>query len=72
MVTGGRKEDALDHLLASRIFRRGKVTGRYDVTIDNLTAIEQALTDAWKGWKSEPRRSLDLLAEDRRRKERGA
>ena len=72
MATGGRKEDALDHLLASRIFRRGKVTGRYDATIDDLAAIEQALTTVWKGWRSEPRRSLTLLAEDRRRKERGA
>lgn len=72
MAAGGRKEDALDHLLASRVFRRGKVTGRYDATIDDLNAIEQALTTVWKGWKSEPRRSMALLAEDRRRKERGA
>ena len=72
MAAGGRKEDALDHLLASRVFRRGKVTGRYDATIDDLAAIEQALTTVWKGWNSEPRRSINLLAEDRRRKERGA
>ena len=72
MAAGGRKEDALDHLLASRVFRRGKVTGRYDATIDDLTAIENALTTVWKGWKSEPRRSIALLAEDRRRKERSA
>ncbi|MNN55182.1 hypothetical protein D3C81_1700440 [compost metagenome] len=72
MAAGGRKEDALDHLLASRVFRRGKVTERYDATIDDLTAIEQTLTSVWKGWKSEPRRSITLLAEDRRRKERGA
>ena len=72
MAAGGRKEDALDHLLASRVFRRGKVTGRYDATIDDLTAIEHALTTVWKGWKSEPRRSNSLLTDDRRRKERGA
>lgn len=72
MAAGGRKEDALDHLLASRVFRRGKVTGRYDATIDDLAAIEQALTTVWKGWRSEPSRSVGLLAEDRRRKERGA
>lgn len=72
MAAGGRKEDALDHLLASRVFRRGKVTGRYDATIDDLTAIEKTLASVWKGWKSEPRRSMALLAEDRRRKERGA
>lgn len=71
MASGGDKENALDHLLASKVFRRGKVTGRYDATIDDLTAIEQGLINVWKGWKSEPRRSLALLAEDRRRKERG-
>jgi hypothetical protein len=66
----GSKEEALDHLLASRVFRRGKVTGRYDATIDDLNVIEQVLDTVWKGWKSEPRRSIALLAEDRRRKER--
>ena len=72
VAAGGQKEDALDHLLASRVFRRGKVTGRYDATIDDLAAIEQSLAHVWKGWRSEPRRSMALLAEDRRRKERGA
>ena len=55
-----------------RLDAYGKVTGRYDATIDDLTAIENALTTVWKGWKSEPRRSIALLAEDRRRKERSA
>lgn len=72
VAAGGHKEDALDHLLASRVFRRGKVTGRYDATIDDLDAIEKALTAVWEGWKSEPRCSIALLNEDRRRKERGA
>ncbi|NGM87471.1 AAA family ATPase [Parapusillimonas sp. SGNA-6] len=72
MAAGGRKEDALDHLLASRVFRRGKVTGRYDAAIDDLIAVEKTLTTVWKGWKSEPRRTIALLAEDRRRKERSA
>ena len=72
MAAGGRKEDALDHLLVSRVLRRGKVTGRYDMTIADLDAVEQALASVWKGWKNEPSRSLALLAEDRRRKVRVA
>ena len=72
MATGGKKEDALDHLLASRVFRRGKVTGRYDATVEDLKEIETALLSIWKNWKSKPSRSLELIAEDRRRKERGA
>ncbi len=70
MATGRRKEDALDYLLTSRVFRRGKVTGRYDVDIKDLEAIEDVLTNIWKKWSSEPRRSLELLAKDRIRKER--
>jgi MoxR-like ATPase len=71
MATGGKKEDGLDNLLANRMFRRGKVTGRYDATIDDLAAIEKALTDTWKTWESEPSCCMKLIAEDRRRKERG-
>ena len=71
MATGGKKEDGLDHLLANRMFRRGKVTGRYDATIDDLAAIENALTDTWKTWQSEPSHCMKLITEDRRRKERG-
>lgn len=71
MATGGKKEDGLDNLLANRMFRRGKVTGRYDATIDDLAAIEKALIDTWKTWQSEPRYCMKLIAEDRRRKERG-
>lgn len=70
MATGGRKEDALDHLLASRVLRRGKFTGRYDISIADLTLIEQALTVVWEKWKSKPSQSLELLTKDRSDKDR--
>jgi hypothetical protein len=72
MAAGGKREDALDHLLASRVFRRGKVTGRYDAAIEDLNAVENALKDLWKPWKSSPKTCLSLIADDRRRKENGA
>ena len=72
MATGGKREDALDHLLANRVFRRGKVTGRYDATIEDLDAVEKALKDLWKPWKSSPKTCLSLISDDRRRKENGA
>ena len=72
MAAGGKKEDALDHLLASRIFRRGKVTGRYDTNADDLSAAEHALTAVFDAWQAIPSRCLALLAADRRRKESGA
>lgn len=42
-AAGGTFETAIDHLLATRIFRSGKVTGRYDTEKANLEAIEDAL-----------------------------
>ena len=70
MAAGGKKEDALDHLLATRILRRGSVTQRYDIKVKDLATLEQSIENVWKGWKSVPRRSRELLSEDRQRKER--
>jgi hypothetical protein len=72
MAAGGSKEMALDHLLATRVFRNGKVTGRYDANIDDLSHVEKALNDTWKSWKTPPTICLEALEQDRNRKERGA
>lgn len=72
MAAGGSKEMALDHLLATRVFRNGKVTGRYDANIDDLSHVEKALNDTWKNWKTPPTKCLEALEQDRNRKERGA
>jgi hypothetical protein len=42
-AAGGSFETAIDHLLATRIFRAGKVTQRYDTDKNDLSAIEKAL-----------------------------
>lgn len=72
MAAGGSKEMALDHLLATRVFRSGKVTGRYDANTDDLVHVEKALNETWKGWKTPPTKCLEALTNDRIRKERGA
>ena len=72
MAAGGSKEMALDHLLATRVFRNGKVTGRYDANMDDLSHVEKALNDTWKNWKTPPTKCLEALEQDRNRKERGA
>ncbi|MDO4683250.1 MAG: AAA family ATPase [Lautropia sp.] len=69
---GGQKEGALDYLLASRVFRRGKVVGRYDIRREDIDALRDALANTWRSWKGEPELSMKLLEEDGRRKERGA
>lgn len=42
-AAGGSFETAIDHMLATRVFRAGKVTGRYDTKKEDLIAIEKAL-----------------------------
>lgn len=72
-VASGRFDLGLDHLLATRIFRRGKVTGRYDIKNEDLKEVEKALTTFWASYKfKEPEKCLQLIGEDIRRKERGA
>lgn len=71
MSAGGSKEMALDHLLATRIFRHGKVTGRYDISLEEIKSAKEALVDLWKDWRGEPRKCLELLNKDERSKGHG-
>lgn len=64
---GGSVSEALDHLLATKIFRKGKVTGRYDTRAEKLEDIISCLEEAWNdlGLTGEkPVMSLDLLNQD--------
>jgi len=73
LESGGCLEDALDHLFVSKIFRRGKVTGRYTTTIDDLRNIEKALKDFCKDNKlTDFEKTLVSIEEDCKRMERGA
>lgn len=70
---GGSFEEALDHLMATKVFRRGKATGRYDLVTADLDNVAIALTDTWKilGLKNAPEASLKAISKDRQRMERG-
>ena len=59
---------ALDHLLASRVFRPGKVTARYDITRANLEAVQTALSQTWKGVGGTPVQCLSSIETDLRTK----
>lgn len=73
MACGASKHDALDHLLSTRVMRSGKVTGRYDISKDDLGQMENALDQFWKSiGGQEAAKSKQMIEEDRRRKERGA
>lgn len=72
-ATGGTFEMALDHLLATRMFRTGKVTGRYDVDAEDLRVVGQTLEAAWQGMSlaGTPDRCLQAIEKDIKRQERG-
>jgi hypothetical protein len=73
LATGATKGDALDHLLATRVMRQGKVTGRFDVTGDSVRKLMGTLKAFWNQAKLEslPEKSLELLEKDIKRKEGG-
>ena len=72
MEAGGSDDLALDHLLASRMFREGKVTGRYDVKPEDLLQVQDALLKLWKdcGLEKKPTRCLQAIQRDVQRLER--
>ncbi|MBT4450000.1 MAG: AAA domain-containing protein [Gammaproteobacteria bacterium] len=71
---GGSVEEGLDHLLATKVFRRGKVTGRFDINVADLDAVEEALVNTWSelNLTGQPNHSLDCIAKDKKRMERNA
>jgi hypothetical protein len=70
---GASQQDALDHLLSTRVMRSGKVTKRHDISVEQLGRVEDALDQFWKQINGgEAAKSKQLIVEDRRRKERGA
>ena len=73
LACGGNTGEALDHLLATKVFRAGKVTGRFDTEEKDLKDIESALEDVWLELDlgSEPLKCLHLIKRDLRRKESG-
>ena len=70
---GGTEALALDHMLASRMFRDGKVTGRHDKRADDLRRVQEALNTLWKEGKlgGAPNSSLQAIEWDIQRLERG-
>ena len=73
LAAGASRGDALDHLLASRVMRQGKVTGRFDVSPEAVRGLMASLEAFWSrsGLEGLPVASLELLEKDIKRKEVG-
>uniref|UniRef100_UPI0035152B77 AAA family ATPase n=3 Tax=Oceanospirillaceae TaxID=135620 RepID=UPI0035152B77 len=73
LETGASSGQALDHLLSTRVMRKGKVTGRYDVLADDLRKLQESLENFWidASLGGTPDKSIDLLESDIRRMEGG-
>ena len=73
LEVGGTKALAVDHLLASRMFRDGKVIGRHDVNADHLHQVADALLLMWEDCElaGKPTRCLAALNSDIERLDAG-
>lgn len=72
--SGGTFVQGLDHLLSTRLFRNGKVIGRYDINRNDLDDVEKALLSVFRSieGKASPDRCLAAIKRDIQRLERGA
>lgn len=73
VAAGGNEEMAIDHLLHTRVIRDGKVTGRHDITQQQLESVAEDLQELWMDLElsGQPQNCLDALERDKRRLERG-
>lgn len=73
VAAGGSIEQALDHLLATRLFRAGKVTGRHDVGREDLVAMQKAVDATWQALfpNAIAMRCTEAIEKDIKRLERG-
>lgn len=72
-AAGGSYAQALDHLLATRMFRSGKVTGRFDINANDLQDAESALLKIFEKVDKNylPVRCMSSVERDKKRMERG-
>ncbi len=61
---------ALDHMLATKVLRAGKATGRYDTEAEDISNLIDALKDFWKDQKfiKAPTACLKLLENELKKK----
>lgn len=69
---GGDEADALEHLLITRVLRKGKVLGRYDISVDRLKDLKSALTKMLQSVNGTGTKAIEIIQSEINRKEEGA
>jgi len=70
LESGSKLGVALDHILATKVFRAGKVTGRYDTEQSGITNLIESLKEFWNEHDlgAPPSASLKLLENELKKK----
>ena len=70
MASGGGADEAIDHLLATKVLRHGKATGRYDTEREDIETLQSDLKALWVDFdfQGEPKVCNKLLSDELRRK----
>jgi len=66
IASGGSIEMAADHILCTKLLRKGKVVGRFDTNANQIQRLIDGINDLWKKaeFKNKPQDSLNLLEKD--------
>jgi hypothetical protein len=68
---GGQAADALEHLLITRVLRKGKVFGRYDISVEKLEELKVAFKELFKSINGQGSTALGLIESEIDRKQEG-
>jgi hypothetical protein len=68
---GGEAGDALEHLLKTRVLRKGKVLGRYDISIEKLEELKVAFKELFKSINGDGANGIGIIEDEIVRKKEG-
>jgi len=68
---GGKAADALEHMMITRVLRKGKILGRYDISIEKLEELKTAMKAMFQSVGGEGSKALEIIESEITRKKEG-
>jgi hypothetical protein len=68
---GGEAADALEHMMITRVLRKGKVLGRYDISIEKLEELKTAMKAMFQSVGGQGSKALGIIESEITRKKEG-